>query len=89
MRKNGFLHMRKQRQRSASKYRCLNFATRIVQTLFFLNLKFQVSYEQRHEKTDFCICENKEADQLLGNREADQPLCFRYLDSTFPFLSKS
>ena len=27
-------------------------------------------------------------DQLRGNREADQRLCFRYLDSTIPLLSK-
>ena len=27
-------------------------------------------------KPDFCICENKDADQLRGYREADQPLCF-------------
>ena len=38
---------------------------------------------------DFCICENKDADQLRGNREADQRLCFRYIDSTIPLLSKS
>ena len=38
------------------------------------------------KKTDFCICENKDADQLRGNREADQRLCFRYLDSTIPLL---
>ena len=25
-------------------------------------------------KPDFCICENKDADQLRGNREADQRL---------------
>ena len=37
---------------------------------------------------DFCICENKGADQLRGNREADQRLCFRYIDSTIPLLSK-
>ena len=37
-------------------------------------------YEPRHEKTGFCICENKGADQLRGNREADQRLCFRYTD---------
>ena len=30
-------------------------------------------------KPDICICENKDADQLRGNREADQRLCFRYL----------
>ena len=40
-------------------------------------------------KPGFYICENKEADQLRGNREADQRLCFRYLDSTIPLLSKS
>ena len=33
-------------------------------------------------KPAFCICENKDADQLRGNREADQRLCFRYIDST-------
>ena len=37
----------------------------------------------------FCICENKDADQLRGNREADQRLCFRYKDSTIPLLPKS
>ena len=39
-------------------------------------------------KPAFCICENKDADQLRGNREADQRLCFRYIDSTIPVLSK-
>ena len=41
-------------------------------------------------KPAFCICENKDADQLRGgNREADQRLCFRYTDNTIPLLSKS
>ena len=40
-------------------------------------------------KPAFYICENKDADQLRGNREADQRLCFRYIDSTIPLLSKS
>ena len=40
-------------------------------------------------KPAFCICENKDADQLRGNREADQRLCFRYTDSTIPLLFKS
>ena len=35
-------------------------------------------------KPAFCICENKDANQLRGNREADQRLCFRYIDSTNP-----
>ena len=40
-------------------------------------------------KPAFYICENKDADQLRGNREADQRLRFRYTDSTIPLLSKS
>ena len=35
-------------------------------------------------KAAFYICENKDADHLRGNREADQRLCFRYIDSTIP-----
>ena len=35
-------------------------------------------------KPSFCICKNKDADQLCGNRTADQPLCFRYIASTIP-----
>ena len=41
------------------------------------------------EKPTICIGENKGADQLRGNREADQRLCFRYSDSTVPLLLKS
>ena len=39
-------------------------------------------------KPMFCICENKGADQLHRDCEADQRLCFRYIDSTIPLLSK-
>ena len=39
-------------------------------------------------KATFCICENKDADQLRSC-EADQRLCFRFLDSMTPLLSKS
>ena len=39
-------------------------------------------------KPSFCMRENKDADQLRGNREADQRLCFRYLESTIPLLPK-
>ena len=35
-------------------------------------------------KPTICIGENKDADQLRGNREADQRLCFSYSDSTIP-----
>ena len=37
-------------------------------------------------KPAFCICENKGADQLRGDREADQRLYFSYIDSTIPLL---
>ena len=40
-------------------------------------------------KQTFCICENKDTDQLRGNREADLCLCFRYTDSTITLLPKS
>ena len=40
-------------------------------------------------KPTICIGKNKGADQLRGNREADQRLCFRYSDSTIPLLLKS
>ena len=40
-------------------------------------------------KPTICIGENKGADQLRGNREADQRLCFRYSDSTIPPLLNS
>ena len=41
------------------------------------------------KKKDFCLCENKGADQLRSNCEADQRLSFRYMDSTIPLLLKS
>ena len=40
-------------------------------------------------KPTICICEYKDADQLRGNREADQRLCFRYRDGTIFLLSES
>ena len=52
-----------------------------VDTVFNLSLVVR--------KPAFCICENNDADQLLGNREADQRLCFRYTESTIPLLPTS
>ena len=37
---------------------------------------------RRVGKPTICICENKGADQLRSNCEADQRLCFRCTDST-------
>ena len=41
------------------------------------------------KKTVFCICENKDTEQLRGNYEADQRLCFPYMESVIPLLAKS
>ena len=40
------------------------------------------------KKPAFCICENKDADQLHGKRAPDQRLCFRSIERTIPLLSK-
>ena len=51
-----------------------------------IDVNIQLSRVKR--KPTFCICENKDADQLRGNCKADQRLCFCYIDSTIPLLSK-
>ena len=48
-----------------------------IQCKFVLNMSHLV------RKPTICIGENKDADQLRGNREADQRLCFRYLNPKF------
>ena len=54
---------------------------------FAMKALFELSHVMR--KPAFCICENKGADQLCNNCAADQRLCFHYIDSTNPLLSKS
>ena len=39
-------------------------------------------------KQAFCICENKDADQLRSDCAADQRICFRYTVVTIPLLPK-
>ena len=64
-----------------------NVASDVRQSLYTISkLRDNLSHVMR--KPAFCICENKDADQLRGNREADQRLCFRYIDSTIPLLPK-
>ena len=53
----------------------------------YIHIYRQISRIMR--KPAFCICKSKDADQLCGNRTADQRLCFRYTDSTIPLLPKS
>ena len=40
-------------------------------------------------KPDIYLRENKDADQLCSNCEADLRLCFHYIDGTIPLVSKS
>ena len=54
-----------------------------------VKINMQISYVcQVMRKPTFSISENKDADQLRGNREADQRLCFRYINSAIPLLSE-
>ena len=48
-------------------------------------------FKPHREKTSFLHMQKnpKDADQLRGNLEADQRLCFRYTDTSIPLLSKS
>ena len=64
-------------------------------TDFIYAFQVQFYYEGKHNmsnvmrKLDFCLCENKGADQLRSKYEADQRLCFCYTDSTIPLLLES
>ena len=70
----------------ASEVRAMSFL-RLVCTVFGRH-KAVVIHEPLRKKTNKCLGENKCADQLRGNREADQPLCFCYTGSTIPPLLK-
>ena len=62
---------------------------REVSLCTFVACIWQTNMSRFMRKPTFCICENKDADQLCGTRKADQRLCFRYIDSSIPLLSKS
>ena len=66
---------------------CLSLFASLDEAEYVPSAKYYRSRVVR--KPAFCICENKDADQLRGYREADQRLCFRYTDSTIPLLPKS
>ena len=44
-----------------------------------ISLVYQEQMSRVMRKPTFGICENKNTDQLRGNREADQGVCFRYI----------
>ena len=48
--------------------------------IFHMHFKIEMSHVVR--KPTFCICKSKDTGQLRCNHEANQLLCFRYLDNT-------
>ena len=70
--KTGFLHMRKQRRRSVSrKLICVFvFATRIVQSLYFLNPKFQASSHLLWLHSPVCVGPGKKSEDEFSHNEA-------------------
>ena len=76
-----------------------SFSSPLDATKSHLHMTIAVERDVKHKinqqmschmgKPTICIGENKGADQLRGNREADQRLCFRYTDSTIPLLLES
>ena len=52
-------------------------------TAIWLCFSLQLHLSRIMRKPAFCICENKDADQLRGKLEADQRLCFRYIESLY------
>ena len=53
---------------------------KLVESIYKLDelYKWRLQMNRLVGKPTICIGENKDADQLRGNREADQRLCFRY-----------
>ena len=66
---------------------CLFAVCKCIKHVFSYH-PFELDLSRVVRKPAFCICKNKDADQLRGNREADQRVCFRYTDSTIPLLPK-
>ena len=58
-----------------------------LDNIFLTSVYIQIPNMSRlKRKPAFCICENKDADQLCWNPAAYQYLCFCYIDSTIPLL---
>ena len=49
--------------------------------LFFL-FRHKTNMSRNMRNPTFCICKNKDADQLRSNHEVDRRLCFCYLDTS-------
>ena len=53
------------------------FANSAIDVFGALQSMLEMYMSRVMRKPTFCICENKDADQLRSDREADQRLCFR------------
>ena len=72
MQNSGFLMMRlKQHRCRSAQHQCSLIIAFIVHILDNMSCFMR--------KQAFCLCLNKDADQLRCNRAADQRLCFRYI----------
>ena len=80
---NSFFHL------SFEDFRWLKEVGGLKQNVEGLCFKIHAYMSRVMRKPVFCICKNKDADQLRSNREADQRLCFRHRDSAISLLSKS
>ena len=60
----------------------------IIYSNMYINM-ININMSRVIEKSVICICENKGTDQVGGHHTAYQHLCFRYFDSTIPFLPQS
>ena len=56
--------------------------------LFDYTKRCELTFEPRREKTGFLHMQKQRPDQLRGNREVDQHLCFHYIGSTILLLPK-
>ena len=84
------------KQPNKIKSTCIILSEMVILTSTHVNIPMELSPHEIllymslvMKKPAFGICENKDADQLRGNREADLRLCFRYTNSAIPLLSKS
>ena len=70
---------------------CIAWAVFVMSTTEHVTETFKVVLiiEQRHEKTCFYICKNKDADQLCCNIASNQGLCFYYTDCKINLLPNS
>ena len=79
--------LKKENRSRASSALTLMLNTIVLKHVYWYTYMQQISGERLQDHwSSGCLCENKGADQLRGNREADQRLCFRYTDSIFPLL---